>query len=90
MRSSPPLFSRVLPASRLFFLRAITHMQAGQCDSQMDTKIWELVCDENGIGGEGVYCGDNDAQLGRINVFRTRPRAASTFPARCSSTSSPA
>jgi hypothetical protein len=23
----------------------------------------------NGIGGEGEYCGDNDAQLDRINVF---------------------
>jgi tubulin beta len=21
------------------------------------------------IGGDGEYCGDNDAQLGRINVF---------------------
>jgi tubulin beta len=26
-------------------------------------------CDENGIGGDGEYCGDNDAQLDRINVF---------------------
>jgi tubulin beta len=27
-----------------------------------------VVCDEHGIGGSGEYC-DNDAQLGRINVF---------------------
>jgi tubulin beta len=27
------------------------------------------LCDEHGIGGDGEYCGDNDAQLGRINVF---------------------
>jgi hypothetical protein len=28
------------------------------------------LCDENGIGGDGEYCGDNDAQqLGRINVL---------------------
>jgi tubulin beta len=27
------------------------------------------LCDENGIGGDGEYCSDNDAQLGRINVF---------------------
>jgi tubulin beta len=27
------------------------------------------VCDEHGIGGSGEYCGDNDAHLGRINVF---------------------
>jgi hypothetical protein len=28
-----------------------------------------VVCDEHGIGGGGVYCGDNDAQLGRINLI---------------------
>jgi tubulin beta len=28
-----------------------------------------MICDEHGIGGDGEYCGDNDAQLDRINVF---------------------
>jgi tubulin beta len=28
-----------------------------------------MLCDEHGIGGDGEYCGGNDAQLGRINVF---------------------
>jgi tubulin beta len=28
-----------------------------------------VFCDENGIGGDGEYCGDNDAQLGCINVL---------------------
>ena len=28
-----------------------------------------MLCDEHGIGGDGEYCGDNDAQLYRINVF---------------------
>ena len=27
------------------------------------------MCDEHVIGGDGEYCGDNDAQLDRINVF---------------------
>jgi tubulin beta len=37
----------------------------------MGTKILEVVCDEHDIdiGGDGEYCGDDDAQLGRINVF---------------------
>jgi tubulin beta len=35
----------------------------------MGTKFWEVMCDENGIGGGGEHCGDNDAQLGRINVI---------------------
>jgi hypothetical protein len=28
-----------------------------------------VVCDENGIGGSGDYCGKNDAHLGRIYLF---------------------
>jgi tubulin beta len=35
----------------------------------MNTKISEVVCDENDIGGGQEYCGDNDAQLGRINAL---------------------
>jgi tubulin beta len=35
----------------------------------MGTRFWEVVCNENGIRGDGEYCGDNDAQLGRIKVF---------------------
>jgi hypothetical protein len=27
------------------------------------------LCDGHGIGGDGEYCGNNDAQLGRINVL---------------------
>jgi tubulin beta len=27
------------------------------------------LCDEHGIGGDGEYCGGNDAQLDCINVF---------------------
>ena len=35
----------------------------------MGIKLWEVVCDEHGIGGSGEYCGDNDAHLGRINLL---------------------
>jgi hypothetical protein len=28
-----------------------------------------VVCNEHGIRGDGEYCGGNDAQLGRIDVF---------------------
>jgi tubulin beta len=35
----------------------------------MSTKFWEVVCDEHGIGDGSEYCGGNDAQLDRINVF---------------------
>ena len=39
----------------------------------MGTHIWEVVCGEPDIGGDGEYCGDNDAQLDRINVFYHGP-----------------
>jgi hypothetical protein len=34
----------------------------------MSTKFRGVVCDENGIGGSGKYCGGNDVHLGRFNV----------------------
>jgi tubulin beta len=36
---------------------------------QINTGFLEVVCDKHGFGGDGKYCGDNDAQLDRINVF---------------------
>jgi tubulin beta len=58
-------------------------MQAGQCVSQMGTMYLEVMCDENGNGGSGEYCGNNDAHLDPIHVFyheasggRYVPRAA--------------
>jgi tubulin beta len=35
----------------------------------MGTKFQEVLCDENGIGGDGEYFGDNDAQLRHIKVL---------------------
>jgi tubulin beta len=28
-----------------------------------------VLCDEHGVGGDGEFCGNNDAQLGRIGVL---------------------
>jgi tubulin beta len=36
-------------------------MQASQCGSQMGAKYWDVACNEHGIGGDGEYCGGNDA-----------------------------
>jgi tubulin beta len=44
-------------------------MQASQCGNQIDTEFQEVLCDEHGLGGDCENCGDNDAQLGRMNVF---------------------
>jgi len=42
-------------------------LKSGKCGNQMGTEFWSMVFDEHGIGGE--YCGCNDEQLGRRNVF---------------------
>jgi hypothetical protein len=52
-------------------------------------RFWKVVFDEGAIGRDGVHCGDNDAQLGRVSEI-TGPRTGSEFAARCSSTSSAA
>ena len=61
----PPLpsvfFFRTLPPTGCFFCaRLFTCTQA---------KFWKVLCDEKGVGGGGEHCGDNDPQLGRIDVF---------------------
>jgi hypothetical protein len=33
-------------------------MQAGQCGNQTGTEFKKVLYDENGIGGDGEYCGD--------------------------------
>jgi tubulin beta len=35
----------------------------------MGTGYQEVLCNEQGIGGDGEYCGDNDVQLDSMNVF---------------------
>ena len=35
----------------------------------MGKKYWKSVRDEHGIGSSGEYCGDNETQLGRIDVL---------------------
>ncbi|CAF1383558.1 unnamed protein product [Adineta steineri] len=50
-------------------MREIVHMQVGQCGNQIGTKFWEVISDEHGIDPTGIYHGDSDLQLERINVY---------------------
>jgi tubulin beta len=34
----------------------------------MSTKFWKVMCFEHGIGGDGEYCCDSDAQLDRAKI----------------------
>jgi tubulin beta len=49
-----------------------------------------VLCNEHGIGSDGKYCGDNDAQLNRIDVFYHEASGDKYVPRTVFSTSSPA
>jgi tubulin beta len=44
-------------------------MYSGQCGYRMGTEFRDLLCDEHGIDGDGKHCGNDNAQLCRINVL---------------------
>ena len=50
-------------------MREIVHLQVGQCGNQIGSKFWEVISDEHGIDPSGIYHGDSDLQLERINVY---------------------
>jgi tubulin beta len=50
----------------------------------------EVVCDKHAAGGDREYCGDNDTQLDRINMFYHEASGANYAPRASPSTSSPA
>jgi len=50
-------------------MREIVHLQVGQCGNQIGAKFWQVISDEHGIDGNGVYKGTDDLQLERINVY---------------------
>jgi len=50
-------------------MREIVHLQAGQCGNQIGTKFWEIMSQEHGITGDGVFEGEHKSQIDRINVY---------------------
>ncbi|XP_072947023.1 tubulin beta-4A chain-like [Epargyreus clarus] len=50
-------------------MREIVHVQAGQCGNQIGSKFWEIISDEHGVDQTGIYRGESDLQLERINVY---------------------
>jgi tubulin beta len=50
-------------------MREIVHLQVGQCGNQIGSKFWQVISDEHGIDNTGVYKGQDDLQLERINVY---------------------
>ncbi|KAF9584916.1 Tubulin beta-2 chain [Lunasporangiospora selenospora] len=61
-------------------MREIVHLQTGQCGNQIGGKFWEVISDEHGIGKDGIYGGDSDLQLERINVYYNEANANKYVP----------
>lgn len=60
-------------------MREIVHLQAGQCGNQIGAKFWEVISDEHGIDAQGVYKGDSDLQLERVNVYYNQATSECLF-----------
>lgn len=43
-------------------------------------QFWEIISDEHGIDPNGMYHGDNDLQLERINVYYTEASSGKYVP----------
>ncbi|XP_026726523.1 tubulin beta chain-like [Trichoplusia ni] len=61
-------------------MREIVHIQVGRCGNQIGSKFWEVISDEHGIDPCGIYHGDSDLQLERINVYYNEGAAAKFVP----------
>ncbi|CAH1643137.1 unnamed protein product [Spodoptera littoralis] len=61
-------------------MREIVHIQVGRCGNQIGSKFWEVISDEHGIDPTGVYHGDSDLQLERIQVYYNEGLSAKFVP----------
>ncbi|EEB08831.1 tubulin beta Nda3 [Schizosaccharomyces japonicus yFS275] len=50
-------------------MREIVHIQAGQCGNQVGAAFWSTIADEHGLDASGIYRGNSDEQLERLNVY---------------------
>ncbi|XP_068972999.1 tubulin beta-1 chain-like isoform X1 [Bombus flavifrons] len=58
-------------------MREIVHVQIGQCGNNVGAKFWEVISDEHGLNMDGMFQGDSELQLQRMNVyFKTNEKDA--------------
>jgi len=50
-------------------VREIVFLQVGQCGNKVGAKFWEVTAEEHGVDKTGVWNGDSNLQLERLNVF---------------------
>ncbi|XP_067618333.1 tubulin beta-1 chain-like isoform X2 [Eurosta solidaginis] len=61
-------------------MREIVHLQVGQCGNQIGSKFWEIISDEHGIDPNGMYHGENNLQLERIDVYYNEASSGKYVP----------
>ena len=61
-------------------MREIVHIQCGQCGNQIGSEFWKTISGEHGINENGIYNGNNDKQLERINVYFNEARNSRYVP----------
>ncbi|XP_034187518.2 tubulin beta-4 chain-like [Osmia lignaria lignaria] len=50
-------------------MREIVVLQIGQCGNNVGGKFWEVISDEHGLRQDGIFCGESQLQLQRLNVY---------------------
>jgi len=61
-------------------MREIVHLQVGQCGNQIGSKFWQVISEEHGIDAAGVYKGEDELQLERINVYYNEAQGGKYVP----------
>ena len=50
-------------------MREIVHISIGACGNKIGSKFWEDMSEEHKLDKSGLYRGDDDTYLERMNVF---------------------
>ncbi|CAF1438140.1 unnamed protein product [Adineta steineri] len=61
-------------------MREIITIQIGQAGNSIGEKFWEYICNEHGINPSGIFQGENDLQLERINVYFSEAKSGRYVP----------
>ncbi|XP_035518277.1 tubulin beta-6 chain isoform X1 [Morone saxatilis] len=61
-------------------MREIVHLQIGQCGNQIGSKFWEVISEEHGLNATGLYEGDSNLQLERVNVYFNEAQGGKYVP----------
>nr|CDS30095.1 tubulin beta 1 chain [Hymenolepis microstoma] len=63
-------------------MRELVVLLVGQCGNHTGVKFWEIIADEHGVNPNGVFRGESDLQLERMNVYFTEA-VGGRFVPRC-------